>query len=218
MLFGRKTSQDRRQPAREQQQRREHPSEPPGASPAPASAPPTQRPQADSPSADGVRSQSYIDASLTIMGDLSTEGDVQIDGRVCGNVSCAQLIVGRHAVVTGTVAAQEVVIRGMVTGIIRAPVVILQDPAQVECDIVYTVLAIDDGVSFEGAARRSEHPLEEPEPASQLAELQAIVRAAAEPAARPNGHAANVRDPAAPTAAGGTDGAATPQRGHSSAA
>jgi cytoskeletal protein CcmA (bactofilin family) len=218
MLFGRKSSQERNRaaPGREREAPKQEAPRPPTATnapPASQSAPQTPRPPA---SADDARSQSYIDASLTIMGDLSTEGDVQLDGRVCGNVSCAQLIVGRDGAITGSVTAQEAVIRGIVTGSIRAPVVILQEPARVESDIVYTVLAIDDGASFEGAARRSEHPLEEPKPDSQLAELQAIVRAAAEPAGRPNGHVANSHDPA--PAASGTDGSAAPQQGQSSAA
>jgi cytoskeletal protein CcmA (bactofilin family) len=150
--------------------------------------------------ADGERSQSVIDASLTIVGDLHTPGDVRLDGRVCGNVSCAQLIVGRDAAIAGTVTAREAVIRGTVTGTIRAPVVILQEPARVESDVVYTVLAVDDGATFEGIARRSDRPLEKAEAPSALAELQQIVRAA-DPAGRANGQAANGHDTASASAA-----------------
>jgi cytoskeletal protein CcmA (bactofilin family) len=140
---------------------------------------------------DGTHSQSFIDASLTIMGDLYSEGDVQLDGRVCGNVSCAQLIVGKDAAITGAVTAQQTVIRGSVTGTIRSPVVILQDTARVDSEITYSVLAVDDGAMFQGAARRSERPLEESATVSPLEELQRITHAG-EPA---NGNGANGASP-----------------------
>jgi cytoskeletal protein CcmA (bactofilin family) len=127
------------------------------------------------PSLDATPAQSFIDASLTIVGDLHSEGDVQIDGRICGNVTCAQLIVGRDAIITGTVKAEQAIVRGSITGTICACVVILQETARVKSDIAYTLLAIDDGAAFEGAARRSESPLEETEPTSPLAELQRTI-------------------------------------------
>jgi cytoskeletal protein CcmA (bactofilin family) len=130
------------------------------------------------------RTHSFIDASLTIMGDLSSEGDVQLDGRICGNVRCAQLIVGRDAAITGSVTAEQVIVRGSITGTIRAHLVILQETARVESEITYTVLAIDDGASFEGAAHRSKDPLKE-EAASPLAELQQMLTVeASAPASR----------------------------------
>ncbi len=119
--------------------------------------------------------QSFIDASLTIVGDLHTEGDLRIDGRICGNVSCAQLILGKDAAVTGSVTAEQAIVRGSVTGTIRSPVVILQETARVRSDIAYTMLAIDDGAVFEGSVHRSENPLEEADLSSRLAELQRAV-------------------------------------------
>src|SRR5262245_21487080 len=124
---------------------------------------------------EGTPTQSFIDASLTIVGDLHSEGDVRIDGRICGNVSCAQLIVGTDAAITGAVRAQQTIVRGSVTGPICAAVVILQETARVQSDIAYTVLAIDDGATFEGAVRRSENPLDETETASRLVDLQRVI-------------------------------------------
>ena len=124
---------------------------------------------------DYAPTQSFIDASLTIVGDLHSEGDVRIDGRICGNVSCAQLILGKDAAITGTVRAQQAIVRGSVTGPIRAPVVILQETARVQSDIAYTLLAIDGGATFEGAVHRSENPLDETEISSRLVDLQRVI-------------------------------------------
>jgi cytoskeletal protein CcmA (bactofilin family) len=127
---------------------------------------------------DGTPLQSFVDASLTIVGDLHSAGDVRIDGRICGNVRCAQLIVGRHATVTGAVVAEQAIVRGRVTGTIRSPVVIIQDTAHVESEITYGLLAIDDGAFFEGAARRRDNAMEQEPAAAPLTQLQQVPQAA----------------------------------------
>src|SRR5262245_22278229 len=55
---------------------------PPAPSSALAPQPATQLPERNG----GARPQSFIDGSLTIMGDLHSEGDVHLDGHICGNV------------------------------------------------------------------------------------------------------------------------------------
>jgi cytoskeletal protein CcmA (bactofilin family) len=148
---------------------------PPASSGAPApAAAPARLPVRDA-AADGALAQSFIDSSLTITGDLFSEGDVHLDGHICGTVRCARLIVGRDAAITGAVAAEQAIVRGRITGTIRSPVVILQETARVESEITYTTLAIDDGATFEGSARRSDTPLQEEETASPLTDLERIM-------------------------------------------
>jgi cytoskeletal protein CcmA (bactofilin family) len=106
-------------------------------------------------------SRSVLDCSVRLTGDLWSEGDVQIDGHLCGNISCVQLIVSKDAAVTGVIIAQEAVIRGKTSGIIRANRVLLQETARVESEIIYKSLAVDEGASFDGIARPSPQPLEE---------------------------------------------------------
>lgn len=145
--------------------------------PVPAAEPPGDRHIAGD--ANSTHTQSYIDASLTIVGDLHSEGDVRIDGRICGNVRCAQLIVGTDASITGAVIAEQaIVVRGRVIGTIRAPAVVIQDTAYVESEITYGSLAIDDGAFFEGTVRRRRNPLAEEPAASPLLELQRMAQAA----------------------------------------
>jgi cytoskeletal protein CcmA (bactofilin family) len=128
--------------------------------------------------ANGTHTQSFIDASLTIVGDLHSEGDVRIDGRICGNVRCAQLILGRNASITGAVVADQVIVRGRIVGTVRAPVVVIQGSAHVESEITYCSLAIDDGAFFEGAVHRRDDPLGEEPAAPPLAESQPVAKAA----------------------------------------
>lgn len=107
------------------------------------------------------RARSVLDCSVRLTGDLWSEGDVQIDGHLCGNISCVQLIVSKDAVVTGVIIAHEAVIRGKTTGIIRATRVLLQETARVESEIIYKSLAVDEGANVRGNARPSLNPLDE---------------------------------------------------------
>jgi cytoskeletal protein CcmA (bactofilin family) len=94
-----------------------------------------------------ARPRSLIDKLANVSGDLWSDGDVQIDGHLCGNVNCAQLIIGKDAAVIGAIIAEEAVIRGKMTGLIRATRVLLQASARVESEIVYQSLSVDEGAS-----------------------------------------------------------------------
>ena len=123
--------------------------------------------------------RSLIEASVTLTGDLWSEGDLEIDGHLCGNINCRQLIVGKNAVVTGGIIAQEAVIRGKITGIIRAIRVLLQETARVESEIFYQSLSVDEGARFEGVARPRPNPFAEESALSPMAELRQSVAPAA---------------------------------------
>jgi cytoskeletal protein CcmA (bactofilin family) len=109
---------------------------------------------------NGAPTRSVIDAWLTITGNLQSEGEVQVDGQINGDIRCAHLTVGKDATIVGNIMAEEVVVRGKVTGVIRANRVILQDSARVDSEIFHKKLAIEEGAVFEGKSRLSEEPMQ----------------------------------------------------------
>lgn len=122
--------------------------------------------------------RALIDACLNIDGNLETEGEVQVDGRITGNIRCAHLTVGRDAVILGDITAEEVVVRGKVTGVIRGNRVILQDGAQVESEIFQSKLTIEEGANFKGMIRDHAEPS-----VGALKDMAADMKAKAAPAA-----------------------------------
>ena len=100
----------------------------------------------------GLMPRALIDAGLNIYGDLQTDGEVEVDGKIVGNIGCTHLTIGKGAAVTGNIRADEVLVRGKVKGTIRATRVILQDSAQVEGDIYHDRIVIEDGARFVGAS------------------------------------------------------------------
>ncbi len=101
---------------------------------------------------------SIIGSDLTVMGNVVSKGEVQVDGEIQGDVHCASLVVGEKAQITGGIVAEDVVVRGRVMGSIRGMRVTLQSSSHVEGDIFHQSLAIEQGAFFEGKSRRSDDP------------------------------------------------------------
>jgi cytoskeletal protein CcmA (bactofilin family) len=104
---------------------------------------------------------SIISVDLTVVGTLNAGGDIQVDGKVDGDITTGSLTLGEKAVVNGDVFAEEVVIRGKIIGTIRARKVQLCSTCHVEGDIFHQALAVETGAYFEGNCRHSDDPLKE---------------------------------------------------------
>ncbi len=85
-------------------------------------------------------------------GKLTFEGAVQIDGRFTGEVfSKGTLIIGENARVKAEISVSNVVVRGDMTGNIRAHnCVELHAPARLVGNLVTPSLYVQKGVIFEG--------------------------------------------------------------------
>ena len=68
---------------------------------------------------------SLLAADLLITGDIVSAGEIQIDGRVNGNIQSDVLVVGESAQITGEIRAENVRIHGHVNGQIKARTVSL---------------------------------------------------------------------------------------------
>jgi cytoskeletal protein CcmA (bactofilin family) len=136
-----------------------------GAPPPPAlKTPPTPPSIAPSRASQAVRSAdrgsaSMIGADLTVIGNLVSKGEVQVDGEIQGDIHGTSIIIGERARITGAVVAEDVIVRGQINGSIRGHRVTLQSSSRVEGDIYHQSLAIEQGAFFEGKSRRSDDPI-----------------------------------------------------------
>jgi len=124
----------------------------------------TPQPQAAAPAApkrpaarNGV--PSIISGDLIVKGTLVSNGDVQIDGKVEGDIRASALVIGEKAIILGDVFAEEAVVRGRVEGSIRARKVQLCATCHVEGNILHEALSVEAGAFFEGNCRHSDNPL-----------------------------------------------------------
>jgi cytoskeletal protein CcmA (bactofilin family) len=116
---------------------------------------------------------SIIGEDLTIRGNVSSKGEIQVDGEIEGDIRCGSLLLGDKSQVRGGVAAEDVVVRGHVIGSIRGLRITLQAQSHVEGDIFHQSLALEQGAYFEGKSRRSDDPLAEVKAPVALAEVKA---------------------------------------------
>lgn len=125
--------------------------------------PPPAKPTTEVRSATSPQAISIIGRDLTIVGmdlRISSNGTVQIDGDVQGEVSGRQVIIGETGKVTGTVYGLEVVVRGRVYGLLQGERIILQASSHVEGDIHNNALIIEQGAQFDGRCHRLAQPFE----------------------------------------------------------
>lgn len=117
-------------------------------------------PRSESPLPFGViatSGRSTIGNDLTIIGQgvrIVSQGRLQIDGAIFGDITCSDLTIGPQGTVTGTVSATRVNVFGCVKGEIRAMTLVLHPTAQVQADIVHQTVEIAEGAHFDGRVRR----------------------------------------------------------------
>jgi cytoskeletal protein CcmA (bactofilin family) len=95
---------------------------------------------------------------LKIVGSVTAEGLVEVNGQIDGEVHCTSLVIARGAHVKGTVTAERVIVDGNVEGPIQGGDVTLKPHAQVVGDIHHQSLTIEKGALFDGRSVRSQTP------------------------------------------------------------
>jgi cytoskeletal protein CcmA (bactofilin family) len=96
------------------------------------------------------RRGTVIAKGLKIVGSVTAEGLVEVNGQIDGELHCTSLVISRGAHVNGTVAAERVLVDGKVEGPIKGVDVVLKSQAQVVGDIHHQYLSIEKGAYFEG--------------------------------------------------------------------
>ena len=113
---------------------------------------------------------SIISADLKIVGDLHSEGEIQIDGAVEGDIRTDALLIGEQASIRGEIIAESIIIHGTINGEIKAKSVRLAKTAHVVGDIVHQDLSIEKGAFMEGHCKRFvEKPVKAEKPATEKA-------------------------------------------------
>jgi cytoskeletal protein CcmA (bactofilin family) len=98
-----------------------------------------------------------LNSGTKINGDLSSEGDLRIDGSVKGNIEVkTKLVLGVSSQVLGNVKAQNCDISGLVTGNIEvSDLLSIKASAKIQGDIACGKLVIESGAIFNGKSSMS---------------------------------------------------------------
>ncbi len=105
-----------------------------------------------------VGTPSLIGADLIVQGTMTSEGDIQIDGRVEGNVRGRKIVIGDNASVEGEIVADALTIRGRASGILQSRTTVLSAGARVEGELFHDILTVERGAHLDGSVRHAPRP------------------------------------------------------------
>lgn len=128
---------------------------------------------------------SLISADITIEGNITGDGELQIDGVVRGDVRVGRLTVGETGHVEGSIFAEAIEVRGRVVGAITSKQVRLYGTSYIDGDITHEQLAMETGAFFQGRSLKFQRPAPQVAPTPVLAapvEVQPQAQAQAKPA------------------------------------
>jgi len=96
---------------------------------------------------------SIIGPGMTVVGDLTTDGPLRIEGRVEGSVRVGHtLVIGKDGVVVGDVRAEDAVVSGTIDGSLTASSRIeVHATAKVEGDLRARSMQLDEGAVLNGS-------------------------------------------------------------------
>lgn len=128
---------------------------------------------------------SLLGTDLTITGDIVSEGDLQIDGKVIGDIKSVSLTIGEKAQVKGEIVCDKALIHGAVSGRVTAKDVYLSKSAKIVGDIHHDLVAIERGAFVDGQIRRRQSGQQSGQQSDQQSGQTATKPAAAVQTAKP---------------------------------
>ena len=93
---------------------------------------------------------SMLGSDTAIVGNIKATADLQIDGRVEGDIACTALVQGEGSEVVGAISAESVRLAGRVDGSVSAREVVILKSARIHGDIAYDALTIEQGAQLDG--------------------------------------------------------------------
>jgi len=103
-------------------------------------------------SAPGTGAATIIAAGTTLKGDISSNGDIRIDGSLQGNIQCqAKVVIGSNGSVDGDISGQQADIMGKVSGTIKVKELLqLKGGSYVNGNLYAGKLQIEPSANFNG--------------------------------------------------------------------
>ena len=128
------------------------------------------------PGQTGQGGRSVISSDVRIEGSLHTDGVLEFDGQIDGDLSAHALGVGRTAIVRGNISGGFVTVDGTVDGDVAAETLTLKPTAVVRGLLAYGTVTVESGAEVNGRFQRMAPT---PRPAAKPAEAAPAGKASA---------------------------------------
>lgn len=97
-----------------------------------------------------------VSADLNIVGNMLSDGVIEVAGRVEGNVKCDELNLRPTGYIKGDIIAKTIKINGEIHGVIKGKQVTIAEKGKVHGFIVYETLAVIEGATIFGQLKQTD--------------------------------------------------------------
>jgi cytoskeletal protein CcmA (bactofilin family) len=120
-----------------------------------------------------------INAGTSIIGDITSTGDLRIDGTVKGNITVkTKLVLGASSKVDGNINAANCDLQGIINGnLVIEDLLSVKSTAKINGDITSQKLVIESGAEFNGKSQMSvsKTPNENQKPSNPINVKPAVI-------------------------------------------
>ena len=117
-----------------------------------AAAPSASKTPAKTPARKSI--PSVVSSDMNVLGNIVSDGIVDFDGVLDGNIRCHSLLLRHNGRINGEVHADSAIIHGKVKGLIKAKAVNLHATSSIEGIIMHETISIEDGAVIDGKFKR----------------------------------------------------------------
>lgn len=107
----------------------------------------------------GVPVPTIISEGSAVQGDIFSEGIIHIDGRVEGDITCTELVIGLKGCVCGSVNTQTLHLYGTLQGKAMVDKLFIAKTAKLVGDVTHNSIAIEPGAYIDGHCIRAGAPI-----------------------------------------------------------
>jgi cytoskeletal protein CcmA (bactofilin family) len=100
---------------------------------------------------------SILGSDVVVTGNVSASVDLHVDGKIEGDLKCANLVQGEASEVKGAIVAETAKIAGLVDGSIEAKTLIIHASARITGDVIYETITIENGGKVDGKLSHRRH-------------------------------------------------------------
>ncbi len=93
---------------------------------------------------------SVFGSDIAVTGNVTASVDLHLDGRIEGDLTCANLVQGADSHIKGAVVAESAKLAGTIEGSINARDLIIHATARITGDVTYENLTIEQGSQVDG--------------------------------------------------------------------
>lgn len=104
------------------------------------------------------RKRTTISEGLTVVGLITSDGEVEVRGTVEGDIHCAAVLVADKGRVSGSIRADNVVVDGRVEGPIACREIVFHRNANLVGDVECETVVIEKGALMQGRLTRAGRP------------------------------------------------------------